>query len=248
MEKSCEVCGSAFQVRPYLAGVRKYCSQKCKVSANTITKPCPTCGKDFVIWKSRDGKGKGNGTWCSKPCMVKAKKAKPKQPKQPKAIKHPVLRSCEICEKTFRIPPSREKSARWCSRDCQRKSIVFRAECVAAQVRGESHPRWTGKYQHKDGYVRLTKENPFFKTVRSEHRAVMIQWMIEVEPTNPFLVIVNGKIRLCPGIDVHHIDRNRSNNARSNLLAVVATAHAYIHHHGRKPEPWECWPRNPVVW
>lgn len=245
MENACLVCGTVFKVRPYLAEVRKYCSQECKVLANTITKPCPTCGKDFVIWKSRDKKGKGNGTWCSKSCMVEAKKSKPK-PK--KVVKPPVLKICETCDKAFRVPPSREKSARWCSRNCQSKSVVFRKECSEAQVSGERHPRWTGKYQHKDGYVRLTKENPLFKTVRAEHTAVMIQWMLEVDPTNPFLAIVNGKVRLLPGVDVHHVDRNRSNNVRSNLIAIIATAHTQIHQRGRKPEPWECWPRNPPAW
>ena len=245
MENVCGVCGKSFQVKPYLTGVRKYCSQECKVSANTITKQCPTCGKDFVIWKSREGKGKGNGTWCSKPCMVEAKKAKPKRQKVTKPL---VFKVCETCGNTFRVPPSREKTARWCSRDCQSKSVVFRIECSEAQVRGERHPRWTGKYQHKDGYVRLTKENPFFKVVRSEHTAVMIEWMTEDDPTNPFLVVVNGKIYLRPGIHVHHVDRNRSNNARSNLIAVTAAAHALIHNKGQKPEPWECWPRDISNW
>jgi hypothetical protein len=72
--------------------------------------------------------------------------------------------------------------------------------------------------------------------------------MLEDDPEHQFLVEVNGHKRLHPDIEVHHIDRVRSNNVRDNLLAVIYTAHAQIHHKGKKPEPWECWPSNPKRW
>lgn len=241
----CAVCSNGFKVKPYLVGIRKHCSKACKVKANTITKPCQTCGKDFVIWKSVKRKGVGCGTWCSKACMVEAKKAKPKKPK---IIRHPVFKVCETCEKAFRIPPARLNSARWCSRDCQSNSEVFRGECSEAQ-RGEKSWRWTGKYlPHKDGYVRLSKISKFHQSVRFGHLVVMIEWMLEDDPSNPFLIVVDGRPRLQPGIVVHHVDRVRNNNARSNLLAVTVAAHSLIHKCGKKPEPWECWPRDPSAW
>jgi hypothetical protein len=176
--------------------------------------------------------------------MVTAKKAAPKL----KKVREPVFKVCEVCEKAFRIPPNRAETARWCSRACQRKSVVFRKECSDAQA-GEKSWRWTGKYIHGDGYVRLTKEHKQYKCVRSEHVVIMLDWMMEVEPDNPFLVIASdGRVHLHPNVVVHHIDRVRNNNARSNLLAVTVDAHNKIHHHGRKPESWECWPRNPTAW
>ena len=76
----------------------------------------------------------------------------------------------------------------------------------------------------------------------------MVAWMLEEAPDHPFLVDVEGQKKLSPDVEVHHVDRVRSNNARDNLIAVTKPAHAQIHHRGKKPEPWECWPSNPTKW
>lgn len=245
MEKLCETCGKTFQVKPYLVDVRKHCSQECRGIANTIKKTCPTCGTDFIIWKSRAAKGQGNGTWCSKKCMVEAKKS---EPKPQRVIIPPLLKVCELCGVTFRISPSRVNNARWCSKSCQSESPVWKAECSESQS-GEKHWRWAGgKHTDHDGYIRLKSKKLSHESVRYEHTIIVIEWMCEVEPHHPFLIMIDGKPRLHPDVEVHHIDRVRTNNKRANLLAVIKTAHAQIHHRGKKPEPWECWPSNPPVW
>lgn len=175
-----------------------------------------------------------------------AKKTKPE--KQPKAVKPPIYKSCEVCDKTFRIWPSRKDSARFCSLACKGSSESYRATC-SEQQQAEKHWRWDGgKYKTEHGYVRLKRKRSGKETTRFEHTDVMLKWIIEAEPSHPFLVIVDGLRKLHPDIDVHHIDRDRSNNDRSNLLAVTKSAHGQIHHRNKRPDPWECWPSNPTRW
>ena len=102
-------------------------------------------------------------------------------------------------------------------------------------------------YVTKYGYVRRRTSRTDIRA-RSEHRLVLLEWMIEVDPDHPFIVEADGVKVLHPDIDVHHIDRNRANNDRGNLLAVTKLAHAKIHASGKRPEPWECWPQNPGIW
>lgn len=246
VDKICGTCGKAFSVKPYLAKQRQHCSQACRAQENRVRCQCEHCRKDFWKWKSQVAKQRGDGKFCSRACMVAAKR---KLEPQPKPVFTPLLKVCEECGVTFRIPPSRENTARWCSRACQKQSPTFRKECSEAQ-QGEKHWRWSGGAYKKraTGYVRIKRKRNGKETVRWQHTAVMVEWMLEVDPSHPFLIVVDGLHRLHPDIEVHHIDRKRSNNVRENLLAVTRNAHAQIHHRGKKPEPWECWPSNPTRW
>ena len=249
MEKLCETCGKEFSVKRYLFDVRKHCSAECKHKANRVTLTCKCCGKEWTTWKSQIAiKGRpGAGQFCSKACADKGL-VKPKPEKPPKAPPSEIYKVCEVCDKTFRVYPSRADTARFCSTKCKGASESYRAKC-SEQQQGEKSWRWSGGvYKRGSGYVRLKKNQYGFQTYLLEHTAVIIQWMLEEDPQNPFLVDVDGIKRLHPDVEVHHIDRVRSNNDRSNLLVVTNSAHAKIHHKGSKPAPWECWPRNPTRW
>lgn len=242
----CGSCGKTFLVPPRFFGVTRFCSQACKFQGNRIERECTCCGKRFWIWKSREAKQHGNGKFCSKACMVRAKRSTATP--IPKHAFQSLLKVCEVCGSTFRIPPSRQTTARWCSRRCQKLSPTFKAECSEKQ-QAEKSWRWSGgKYKTHQGYVRLKRKRRGKETVRQEHTDVMIRWMLKAAPKHPFLIVIDGWDRLHPDIEVHHIDRNRSNNVHENLLAVTKDAHARIHHRGKKPEPWECWPSNPQKW
>jgi hypothetical protein len=249
MEKSCETCGKAFEIKASLAYRRKHCSAACKQQANRVNLTCKCCGKTWWTWVSqtRISGRPGAGQFCSKACVALMKaKARPEPP--PKRQPSEIFKVCEVCDSTFRVYPSRKDTARFCSRACQGQSAAFVAECSERQ-QGEKSWRWAGgKYKRHEGYVRLKANVNGAQRLRFEHTQVIIDWMLEEAPDHPFLVVIDGRQRLHPDIDVHHIDRVRSNNARVNLLAVTKPAHALIHHKGRKPEPWECWPTNPTKW
>lgn len=238
--KSCEHCGKQFFVSPRRSDEVKFCSRECKTAAGRVMLTCECCGKTFEKKKSDVSRSKS--FFCSTECVAKSRKGKPKASKAPKHYK-----TCEVCAKEFRVTLTRKDTARFCSRGCQSNSEAFRQECSEAQ-RGEKSWRWTGgRFTSYDGYI-LTRDASLGSMRLREHRLVMLKAMLEQAPGHPFLQEIGGKWLLHSDVDVHHIDRNRSNNELSNLLAVTKEAHDRIHNGNTKPNPWECWPMNPTQW
>ena len=241
--KVCEHCKLEFQARSYRAESQRWCSWRCKTEAHKVAKTCLHCGKEFSIYASQERKGLGQ--FCTKAC----KDLNRTLPKKPKVEKEVVMKTCVTCGKTFRVPPVRKESAKYCSRECKWADPAFLGTMSQCQT-GDKNPRWTGGvYERGTGYV-VVRNSAGFKrrNVRHQHTAVMLTWILEEAPDHPFLVEIDGAKRFAPGIEIHHIDRNRGNNVRGNLLAVAREAHARIHNYGTKPQPWECWPSHPANW
>lgn len=241
VEKVCESCGAKFNVPPRRAESVRFCSRKCKTAAGREALNCATCGTLFerVVSASQ-----GKAAYCSTGCYHAGLKGKPKA--TPEARPR-YFKTCETCKTEFRVTKTRADTARFCSRACQGASAAWKEQCSEVQ-QGDKHWRWTGgKYKFQSGYVR-DKRRVKGTDAYFEHRRVILDAMLHLAPTHPFLIVLNGKTMLNPLIEVHHIDRDRGNNALSNLLAITKDAHAQLHHRNRKPEPWECWPPNPSNW
>jgi hypothetical protein len=121
---------------------------------------------------------------------------------------------------------------------------VWKAECSERQS-GAKHWRWAGGDRAlKTGYIRNKRQVLGTTYVTYPHRVVLSDALMKADPKHPF---IEGD-RLSSKIDVHHIDRDRTNNSLSNLLAVTKLAHARIHHQNERPLPGECWPPDPLIW
>ena len=240
----CKTCGSEFRVTADRVGTAKHCSMACRGAGKKHTGVCVCCGKTFERYKSANNRM----AYCSFTCFTKTV-AKPETPHVDKRVSpEHYFKTCEVCGTSFRVTYTRRDKARFCSRTCQGKSESWREECSVRQ-RGEKGWRWTGGlYPTRGGYVRRKRKELDNEVATFEHRNVMLDWILAEAPTHPFLVQESGEWALAKGIEVHHIDLNRSNNIRENLLAVTMKAHAQIHHRNKKPEPWQCWPSNPQVW
>lgn len=240
VQKICSFCEREFRVSPRRSDEVKFCSIECKNRAKRVTLSCVACGATFEVKQYLSAM-----KYCSRDCYHRSAIGVAK--KMPEGHKRN-FNVCELCSKSFHVTVTRKLTARFCSKKCMSKSPAFRAEMSDSQ-RGEKSWRWQGgRYKSGGGYVRLKGKTLAAQKFHFEHRIVVEQWLLEVEPDHPFLIVVDDQKKLDPKIDVHHIDHNRSNNAHSNLLAVTKHAHAQIHHRNKKPEPWECWPRNPVRW
>lgn len=236
VQKTCGHCAEPFSVPSRRSETVKFCSLKCKTAAKRVTLTCAGCGSSFEREKHL-----AVAKYCSRACFHSATKG---VPQAARSERHSCI--CEYCAESFEVIVSRKDTARFCSRSCQSKSPAFRREVSEAQ-RGEKSHRWTGGlYQGKQGYVRIKGHGLNSKKFHFKHRIVIEAAMLEMEPNHPFLVEVDGRKTLDGEIEVHHIDRDRSNNAFTNLLAVTKDAHAQIHHRNRTPKPWECWPHRHV--
>lgn len=241
--KICGYCSKGFSVPNRRHETVKYCSRDCKTASGWDEVDCPVCAARFKRKKS--GSKQSGIKYCSAACyqttlLGKSQKVAPDAPRYYKV--------CETCSKDFRVTETRKDSARWCSRECQAISPAWIAECSERQ-QGDKHWRWAGGgYKTHEGYIRHKKKVFGAESFTYNHRIVIRDAMVASDPNHPFLLVVDGEIRLNPEIEVHHIDRDRSNNDPLNLLAVTKFAHSQIHHRNRKPDPWECWPSNPDRW
>lgn len=241
VDKECGFCKKHFIVPNRRSDQVKFCSRECKTEAGYAHLTCAQCGQQFKRKQSAAVGAKS--CYCSVACSAAARPGR-KHAAREDAVRH--YKVCLQCGEEFRVTQTRKDTAKWCSRKCQGESPEWRAACAGKQV-GDKHWRWAGGvYTQNDGYVRQQKSGVTKRTF--EHRQTILELMLAQEPNHPFLVEVDGVKKISSEIEVHHIDRDRANNAPDNLLAVTKHAHAQIHHRNRKPMPWECWPSNPTRW
>ena len=239
VQKVCLCCGKEFSTPRRRSDEVKFCSWECRVQAGNKETLCARCGKPFVHKQNEDRQ------YCSKACYHEATKGVSRNA-QPETWHY---LNCEECGKAFHVIASRKGKARFCSKACQHKNPAYLARASESQ-KGEKSWRWMGGlYQLSNGYISARGVRVYSKGGRRfNHRLVIEQAMMAAEPNHPFLIVIDGVKKLDPAVEVHHIDRKRSNNDLSNLLAVTKPAHARVHHGNHKPHPWECWPSNPERW
>lgn len=198
-----------------------------------VKKECAVCGGHFEVWGDREN----TAVTCSRVCSGKWQ-----------AMGYAVARAtveCAICKTSFSVPPSHKNRRKCCSRECSAK-----LDSMRDHVTGEDSCNWKGgKAAQSDGYLYMTAEgHPFASHAKYvlEHRLVMEQWMREEAPDHKFLVEVDGEKFLSPDIAVHHVDEDKRNNSRGNLVACTQSAHQCFHS-GKPPTAGEAWPEPEVT-
>lgn len=238
IQKICECCGKEFKTPPRRSDEVRFCSRECKTKAGYVRLKCAKCGVDFSKKKSDV---RGVKSYCSNDCYNADRLGKKHY-----KVRARLFKTCIACGKEFEVTLTRVSTAKYCSIDCKAAHPEYRSLSSSSQ-KGDKHWRWNGGvYVLSCGYIRQHFEINGKQVRDYEHRALILKAMLTECPTHPFIEWVNGEPRLSNAIEVHHIDRDRKNNDLSNLLAVTIEAHAQIHHRNRKPDPWECWPTNPI--
>lgn len=121
----CERCGKTFQVKPYLVGVQRFCSNKCR-GGGKVTLTCEYCGKEFQVYPYRikDGVVK----YCSNDCRFQASHIK---------------KICPICKKEFFTDNAHlSYNENYCSNKCRIESTRIRVlyTCNQCGKQFESNP------------------------------------------------------------------------------------------------------------
>ena len=137
--KNCIICGKEF-IPTYAK--QQCCGRKCaaimkaeKQKANRILKYCETCGKEMYVSQAFINK-----KYCCRKCADIGRTTL-------------VKKVCEICGKEFEVIRCRENTAKYCSIECQRKSLRGEDNCTCAQCGKKFHvkPYHLMKYGHSFG-------------------------------------------------------------------------------------------------
>lgn len=141
-------------------------------------------------------------------------------------------KNCIICQKEFIAKGvRRKKTAKYCSWKCM--SLDYRK-----RLKGKRNSNWKGgKTIRTDGYIYIYSPNhPFAHRKRyvMEHRLVMEKWLRKNDPKNEALIEINGGKYLRPKYLVHHINHDRKDNKRENLMLMSKGSHQSYHQKGKK--------------
>lgn len=146
---------------------------------------------------------------------------------------------CEICGTPCYIRPSRLKVQKHitCSRTCNaiaRKRWIIGEGNHQFGLKGEINSSYKGHREKiKSGYrfIRVP-EHPFAEKqgwVR-EHRLVAERYLLTEENS----IEINGELYLKPELEVHHIDENKLNNDKDNLMVLTKSEHRSLHNNTNK--------------
>ncbi len=142
IKKVCPICKQEFEL--FLSKKdRIYCSKECygisqlgRISPkrNKITVRCANCSNLIKIIKSKYKHHKNH--FCNNKCRQEWFKKNSKK----------IIRICKTCNEGFRIVPSRQNSAYYCSKSCYGEAN-----------RGENHYKYTGAYLKKPLVISIRK-------------------------------------------------------------------------------------------
>jgi predicted nucleic acid-binding Zn ribbon protein len=198
-----------------------------------VFKKCVVCGKDFSVpvWREKTARA------CSDKCAIVARA---------KSRERQVESTCKVCGKVFSSCKSKGGKRVYCSYPCR---SIGRHDEQSNRIMGDKNPLWKGgEMLHTRGYIlKIAKYHPF--SVNShvfKHRLVAEQHLRDKQPDSVFLVKIGEMLYLSNDISVHHLDWDKTNNKKSNLLVCTKGAHAQIHN-GVHPEPGTYWPNDAKI-
>lgn len=189
-----------------------------------VQKTCSVCGKGFTAANARAETAKTCSRACKGQLTAKAYEAQR------------VKRECLKCGAAISVSVGRAErgNGMYCGRACKDLAAIGNRFIDLVGDGEEIHL--------STGYVyEYARSHPFASRGRVfQHRLVMESMMGGV-PGHPFLIEIDGKKYLKPGIDVHHKNEVRNDNRPENLIACTKAAHKDMHA-GKTPMTGEVWP------
>ena len=187
-----------------------------------ITLKCQICGKEFEVIPSRKDKAK----YCSKECANIA-------------LHGSLNCKCEICGKEFHRKKSRilKNKHQVCSRECLRelKKILLVGEGNHQYgLKGDLNSSFKGieVKRKNNGLLEVKVYKPDHPFADKNSRVLKHRLIVEEHYDlfdSKYFVNINNNFYLRPGIEVHHINRDHTDNRIENLMPVTKSEHRIIH-------------------
>lgn len=259
MKVSCLQCGKSFKAIP--AAKRKFCSRTCasQFKSTKVQSTCERCNKSFSVklHKVKEGKGRYCSRACSdnigwkEPCE---RCGKPVHRTESHANKHPhaycsrkcanqrpdnvVTRICNECRKSYRTKQSVNKT--YCSQSCYDKARGFGYETKPCEYCGIKFTRRKIKLFAKQKYCSNDCQG-LARRMPDSARSIYDHQFTETLK-NEIRNRDNGICQLCKkpekklkrSLDVHHIDYDKTNCHRSNLISLCQSCHSKTNYNREK--------------
>lgn len=209
----CDWCGKEKKIKPSRLNTRKnhFCSQKCLASwmskyqigencpaykGRTVEIPCDNCRK--IILKSVSNIERGRKSFCSKDCQNNYHSSRMKDEGNPNWKGGLVEVPCKRCGKNVSVIPSSTNVEKFCSRECLTKWNIENCSFI-----GENNPNWQGGISYEP-------YGPEFNGTLKQ----------KIRDRDGHICQLCGKPENGTALAVHHIDYDKKNNSKNNLISL----------------------------
>ena len=146
---------------------------------------------------------------------------------------------CDFCGKEHhsRIRPSRNKQVKYCSQQCAAKANSNRVSLTCSWCKSE--------FTRAKSKTTTSKSKLYFCTRKCKDEAQKLGGIKEIQPPHfgtsqivDYRAMFDESELICArckykeficSIDIHHIDKDRTNNNKSNLIPLCSCCHMALH-------------------
>ena len=115
-----------------------------------------------------------------------------------------VIKKCKMCSCEYKVHNFRKDKSSFCSDKCKGNYYSFHNV-------GENSSRWLGGKSFEDYDIKFNQK------LRNE-----------IRKRDNFTCCICGLVSIKPALDVHHIDYNKKNSSKENLISLCHSCHAKI--------------------
>ncbi len=147
--------------------------------------------------------------------------------------------NCQICSKDFYVKNNHLKRGwgKYCSIKCRNKSQI-KGKTIKCKACGKSIFRSLAQLRHSKSGESFCSKSCYYKKRNSFYAEDKHPRWTNGESSYRDIMIRNGLVKKCARCNledtrilvVHHIDHNRKNNNKSNLISVCHNCHYLIHY------------------
>ena len=183
---------------------------------------CDWCGKEFDCQRFRTEDGREH-IFCSQKCMGKFFKSQTE-----------MNCVCQVCGKPYHAQQNHidRYGSKYCSKECHKEArkIYMKGEGNHQYgLKGDKNPTWKSDERISYyGYKLIRKLDHPFKNCDDfvfEHRLIAEKYLLNDDNS----ITINGNKYLSPDYVAHHIDFDRLNNNKNNLIVMSKKEHSALH-------------------